>query len=157
MLPGFSQNFQITYTLSFTSVSELTPKKSAPFSSVEYWKHPLKLSLFLPREAETFICQWCLNVSPLPWTRHFFYTVDGLNCVFLPKKTQILLLLDIKNIHQLPLWNVYKIILLKQNLSVLFDWTCGSSWLFIYTEYKQETNHLHTSFFEVCIKSANYE
>lgn len=56
---AFHRSFR-SNTLSLTSISELTLKKSAPFFflSVKYWKHPLKLSLFFPpREAETFICQ----------------------------------------------------------------------------------------------------
>ncbi len=53
-------------------LSLLSQKNQHHFFSVKYWKHPLKLSLFLPREAETFICQWCLNVSAVQWIFQFF-------------------------------------------------------------------------------------
>ncbi len=54
----------------------LLQKNLQPFFSVKYWKQPLKLSLFLPREAETLICQWCLNVSPVQWVLHFFWQIE---------------------------------------------------------------------------------
>lgn len=57
--PGYPQIFHIKNAEGLTSVSKLNPKNTYLFFFCE---HPLKLSSFLPWEAETLICQWCLNV-----------------------------------------------------------------------------------------------